>query len=168
MANCSMKRQGVRGSSYPGALSGRDPQREFGAVRDGADLMGSALAWSAQLRIRRVRFAGCIREGAIEALANNVALRDRVAARAGEAGGRPDGVAPLGEGSATVRRRARRGCGRARLRASANYSSSRRCGAGRARGARASRRQAVRRALDGWKGLDHSRGDARRGTASGS
>jgi len=37
---------------YPGAvLAGRDPGREFGAVRDGAaDLaVGSALAWSAQL-----------------------------------------------------------------------------------------------------------------------
>jgi len=87
---------------YPGAvLSGRDPQREFGAVRDGAaDLaVGSALAWSAQLpAFGTYVLPWLASEGsAIEALANNAALRDRVAAQAAQAGVIVIGVAPLGE-----------------------------------------------------------------------
>ena len=87
---------------YPGAvLSGRDPQREFGAVRDGAaDLaVGSALAWSAQMpAFGAYVLPWLASEGtAIEALANNAALRDRVAAQAAQAGVIVIGVAPLGE-----------------------------------------------------------------------
>ena len=87
---------------YPGAvLSVRDPQREFGAVRDGpADLaVGSALAWSAQLPAFGAYVLPWLASeaSAIETLANSTALRDRVAAQASEAGVVVVGIAPLGE-----------------------------------------------------------------------
>lgn len=87
---------------YPGAvLAGRDPQREFGALRDGAaDLaVGSALAWSAELPSFAVYalpwLAADAREQ--EALAADANLRERVAARAALAGVVVLVVAPLGE-----------------------------------------------------------------------
>ncbi|MCC7327321.1 MAG: TRAP transporter substrate-binding protein DctP [Burkholderiales bacterium] len=87
---------------YPGAvLAGRDPQREFGVLRDGlADLaVGSALAWSAQLPSFAVYalpwLASETRE--LEALVADDSLRQQVAARAALAGVVVVAVAPLGE-----------------------------------------------------------------------
>ncbi|MEO8751496.1 MAG: TRAP transporter substrate-binding protein DctP [Casimicrobiaceae bacterium] len=87
---------------YPGAvLAGRDPGREFGALKDGpADLaVGSALAWSAQLPAFGVYalpwLAAEAREQ--EALAADVSLRDLVAAQADRAGVVVLAVAPLGD-----------------------------------------------------------------------
>jgi TRAP-type C4-dicarboxylate transport system substrate-binding protein len=87
---------------YFGAvLSGRDPGREFGALRDGiADLaVGSALAWSAQLPAFGVYalpwLAAEPREQ--EALANDAPLRELVAAQADRAGVVVLAIAPLGD-----------------------------------------------------------------------
>ncbi len=87
---------------YPGAvLASRDPQREFGALRDGAaDLaVGSALAWSAQMPSFAVYalpwLAAETREQ--EALAADAAVREQVAARAALAGVVVLAVAPLGD-----------------------------------------------------------------------
>jgi TRAP-type C4-dicarboxylate transport system substrate-binding protein len=88
--------------SYPGAvLAGRDPLREFGALRDGAaDLaVGSALAWSAQLPQFGVYSLPWLapepREQ--EALATDAAVRDGVAARAALAGVVVLAIVPLGD-----------------------------------------------------------------------
>jgi len=87
---------------YPGAvLSGRDPGREFGALKDGAaDLaVGTALAWSSQLPAFGVYALPWLamepREQ--EAVATDIAVRDRVAAEAARAGVVVLAVAPLGE-----------------------------------------------------------------------
>lgn len=87
---------------YPGAtLAGRDPQREFSALRDGAaDLaVGSALAWSGELPAFGVFslpwLAAETREQ--ESLAANAVLRERIAARAAAAGVVVLTIAPLGE-----------------------------------------------------------------------
>lgn len=76
---------------YPGAvLSGRDPAREFGALRDGAaDLaVGSALAWFAQLPAFAVYVLPWLTVDASdqEALAADAGVRDGVAAAAANAG----------------------------------------------------------------------------------
>jgi TRAP-type C4-dicarboxylate transport system substrate-binding protein len=87
---------------YPGAiLAGRDPGREFGALKDGAaDLaVGSALAWSAQLPALGVYalpwLAAEPREQ--EALAADAPLLELVAARADRAGVVVLAAAPLGD-----------------------------------------------------------------------
>ncbi len=72
---------------YPGAtLSGRDPAREFGALKDGpADLaVGSALAWSAQFPAAGVYALPWLSPDAPqqEAVASDRTLFDLVAARA--------------------------------------------------------------------------------------
>ncbi len=87
---------------YPGAvLAGRDPLREFGALRDGAaDLaVGSALAWSAQLPQFGVYALPWLAPGPREqdALAADAAVRDGVAARAALAGVVVLATAPLGD-----------------------------------------------------------------------
>lgn len=87
---------------YPGAiLAGRDPGREFGALRDGAaDLaVGSALAWSAQLPAFGAYalpwLAAEPRDQ--EALAADAPLRELVAAQAAGAGVVVVAIAPLGD-----------------------------------------------------------------------
>jgi TRAP-type C4-dicarboxylate transport system substrate-binding protein len=87
---------------YPGAvLAGRDPGREYGALKDGAaDLaVGSALAWSAQLPALAVYalpwLAAETRDQ--EALAADVPLREFVAAQANLGGVIILAVAPLGD-----------------------------------------------------------------------
>ena len=87
---------------YPGAtLASRDPGREFGALKDGlADLaVGSALAWSGQFAPLAVYalpwLAADAREQ--EALAADVALRDRVFTLMESAGVIGLAIAPLGE-----------------------------------------------------------------------
>ena len=87
---------------YPGAvLSGRDPLREFGALRDGdADLaVGSALAWSAQLPAFGVYGLPWIASEAAgqEAIATDAAVRALVDSSAANAGIVVLAVAPLGE-----------------------------------------------------------------------
>ncbi len=72
---------------YPGAtLSGRDPAREFGALKDGpADLaVGSALAWSAQFPAAGVYALPWLSPDTSqqEAVASSRAVLDLVAARA--------------------------------------------------------------------------------------
>ncbi len=72
---------------YPGVtLAGRDPAREFGALKDGiADMaVGSALAWSAQFPSAGVYALPWLAPEAPqqEALAGNAALLDLVARRA--------------------------------------------------------------------------------------
>jgi len=72
---------------YPGVtLSGRDPAREFGALKDGlADMaVGSALAWSAQFPSAGVYTLPWLapETSQQEALVANVALLDLVARRA--------------------------------------------------------------------------------------
>lgn len=72
---------------YPGVtLAGRDPAREFGALKDGiADMaVGSALAWSAQFPSAGVYVLPWLAPEAPqqEALAGNAALLDLVARRA--------------------------------------------------------------------------------------
>jgi TRAP-type C4-dicarboxylate transport system substrate-binding protein len=87
---------------YPGAiLAGRDPGREFGALKDGAaDLaVGSALAWSAQLTAFGVYalpwLAAEPRDQ--EALAAAAPLRELVAAQANLGGVIVLAIAPLGD-----------------------------------------------------------------------
>ena len=87
---------------YPGAtLAQRDPQREFGALRDGAaDLaVGSALAWSAQFPPLAVYampwLAGEPREQS--ALAADATLRDRLFTMMESSGVVALAIAPLGE-----------------------------------------------------------------------
>jgi len=75
---------------YPGVtLAGRDPAREFGALKDGiADMaVGSALAWSAQFPSAGVYALPWLASEASqqEALAGNAALLDLVAKRAASA-----------------------------------------------------------------------------------
>jgi TRAP-type C4-dicarboxylate transport system substrate-binding protein len=87
---------------YPGAvLAGRDPQHEFGALRDGAaDLaVGSALAWSAQLPVFGIYVLPWLAAEPAElaALLDSSAVRDGVAASAAGAGVVVVAVAPLGE-----------------------------------------------------------------------
>ena len=87
---------------YPGAvLSGRDPLREFGALRDGAaDLaVGSALAWSAQLPAFGVDGLPWIAGDADEqeSLVSNPAVRELVDAAAAQAGVIVLAAVPLGE-----------------------------------------------------------------------
>jgi TRAP-type transport system periplasmic protein len=87
---------------YPGAvLAGRDPGREFGAVRDGAaDLaVGSALAWSAQLPAFGAYVLPWLAAEPREqlALAADAALFGLVAGAAEGAGVVVVVIAPLGE-----------------------------------------------------------------------
>jgi TRAP-type C4-dicarboxylate transport system substrate-binding protein len=87
---------------YPGAvLAGRDPLREFGALRDGAaDLaVGSALAWSAQLPAFGVYGLPWIANDAYEqeSLASAPAVRELVDAAAAQAGVIVLAIVPLGE-----------------------------------------------------------------------
>ncbi|MCC6198113.1 MAG: TRAP transporter substrate-binding protein DctP, partial [Burkholderiales bacterium] len=87
---------------YPGAvLSMRDPQREFGALRDGAaDLaVGSALAWFSELPAFGVYVLPWLTHdaGDQEALADDAIVRDAVAAAAAQAGVVVIVTAALGE-----------------------------------------------------------------------
>ena len=87
---------------FPGAvLAGRDPQHEFGALRDGAaDLaVGSALAWSAQLPALGVYVLPWLapEPAELSALLDSGAVRDGVVASAAAAGVVVVAVAPLGE-----------------------------------------------------------------------
>jgi TRAP-type C4-dicarboxylate transport system substrate-binding protein len=87
---------------YPGAvLSGRDPLRELGALRDGdADLaVGSALAWSAQLPAFGIYGLPWIASEVAEqeAIATDAAVRALVDASAAKGGIVVLAVAPLGE-----------------------------------------------------------------------
>jgi TRAP-type C4-dicarboxylate transport system substrate-binding protein len=87
---------------FPGAvLAARDPQREFGALRDGAaDLaVGGALAWSAQLPAFGAYVLPWLASETSEqeALASDATLRDGVAAAAAQAGVIVIATAPLGE-----------------------------------------------------------------------
>jgi TRAP-type C4-dicarboxylate transport system substrate-binding protein len=86
---------------HPGVtLAGRDPAREFGALKDGlADMaVGSALAWSAQFPSAGVYALPWLAPDATqqEALAANAALLDLVAKRAAFADVIVLAVAPVG------------------------------------------------------------------------
>ena len=86
---------------HPGVtLAGRDPTREFGALKDGlADMaVGSALAWSAQFPSAGVYALPWLAPEAPqqEALAANAALLDLVARRAAFADVIVLAVAPVG------------------------------------------------------------------------
>ena len=86
---------------YPGvSLAGRDPAREFGALKDGlADMAGgSALAWSAQFPSAGVYALPWLAPEALQqqALAANAGLLDLVARRAAFADVVVLAVAPVG------------------------------------------------------------------------
>ena len=87
---------------YPGAtLALRDPEREFGALKEGlADLaVGSALAWSAQFAPLAVYSVPWLVDGLREqeALAADTSLRERLFALLEASGVVGIAVAPLGE-----------------------------------------------------------------------
>jgi TRAP-type transport system periplasmic protein len=87
---------------YPGAtLALRDPEREFGALKEGsADLaVGSALAWSGQFAPLGVYSVPWLTSDSreLEALAADRALKDRIFALMEAAGVVGLAIAPLGE-----------------------------------------------------------------------